>query len=142
MNTDSHDRRCFPLAFEQLFETQDGAMQDKILITSNSGRFRRCFVNRILQNQQGATGLEYAVLSALVALVLLATVSYSGQSAARTFQLVSTPIAIANGGGTVGTTGTNDLGDPDGSQSTIPESGDEIDGWASGGKNENFDPSR
>jgi pilus assembly protein Flp/PilA len=60
-------------------------------------------MNRIisfLRNEEGATALEYGLIAALIAGVIIAAVTTLGQSVSTTFSSISTSMAGATGGTT------------------------------------------
>ncbi len=56
-------------------------------------------VMNFIQDEEGATALEYGLLAALIAAVIVASVRLLGQTLNGTFTNIEQQIAGANGGG-------------------------------------------
>lgn len=56
-------------------------------------------ITNFLRNEEGATALEYGLIAALIAGVIIAAVTTLGQSVSTTFSSISTSMAGATGGG-------------------------------------------
>ncbi|WP_111430161.1 Flp family type IVb pilin [Rhodobacteraceae bacterium DSL-40] len=76
--------------------------------------FKRVFP-RLARNDDGATAIEYGLLAALIAVVIIAALSGIGEQLQGTFQKVEAELKSANdsssGGGTGGGATTPDTGD-------------------------------
>ncbi|MCB1354184.1 MAG: Flp family type IVb pilin [Rhodobacteraceae bacterium] len=75
--------------------------------------FKRVFP-RLARNEDGATAIEYGLLAALIAVVIIAALSGIGTQLNDTFTKVQTELKSANdssGGGTGGGATTPDTGD-------------------------------
>ena len=57
-------------------------------------------IRNFLRNEEGATALEYGLIAALIAGVIIAAVTTLGQSVSTTFSSISTSMAGATGGTT------------------------------------------
>lgn len=57
-------------------------------------------ITSFLRNDEGATALEYGLIAALIAGVIIAAVTTLGQSVSTTFSSISTSMAGATGGTT------------------------------------------
>lgn len=62
------------------------------------------------KDQRGATTLEYAILMALLAYVMLAGLAYQARFTFTTLAVAANTLATVNGGGTIGTTEPNSEG--------------------------------
>jgi pilus assembly protein Flp/PilA len=54
--------------------------------------------NNLIADEQGVTAIEYGLIAALVAVVIIGAVSATGSSLQSTFSAVSTELNTANGG--------------------------------------------
>jgi pilus assembly protein Flp/PilA len=54
------------------------------------------FVNRLRDEEEGATAVEYALMVALIAVVIIAAVTLIGQESSETFQNVADNIGATN----------------------------------------------
>ncbi len=50
-------------------------------------------INRFMKNEDGATAIEYGLIAALIAVVLIAAVSNLGNTISNKFNTVSTAVA-------------------------------------------------
>lgn len=55
------------------------------------------FVTRFLKDESGATAIEYGLIAALIAVVLVGTLQLVGKSLNTTFTTISTKLDEANG---------------------------------------------
>ena len=58
---------------------------------------KRVFDN-LIADEKGVTAIEYGLIAALVAVVIIGAVSATGSSLSTTFSTVSTSLDTANGG--------------------------------------------
>lgn len=68
--------------------------------------FKR-FVPRLARNEDGATAIEYGLLAALIAVVIIAALSGIGEQLTNTFEKVETELKTANTSGSGGGGGTS-----------------------------------
>jgi len=59
----------------------------------------KSLVSRFVKDESGATAIEYGLIAALIALVIIGAVSTIGQTLLTKFQAINTGIANAGGGG-------------------------------------------
>jgi pilus assembly protein Flp/PilA len=55
------------------------------------------FVTRFLKDESGATAIEYGLIAALIAVVLVSTLQLVGGELGKTFTKIQTSLASANG---------------------------------------------
>jgi pilus assembly protein Flp/PilA len=56
----------------------------------------RIFTNRLRKDEEGATAIEYGLLAALIAVVLIVTIRLLGTELRTTFAAVQTELGTAN----------------------------------------------
>ena len=54
-------------------------------------------IKRILQDESGATAIEYGLIAALIAVAIIASLQAVGNNLSSTFGTVSTSLSNANG---------------------------------------------
>jgi pilus assembly protein Flp/PilA len=54
------------------------------------------FIRKIRKDQAGATAIEYGLIAALIAVVIIITVGAAGNNVNATFSKISTRVASAN----------------------------------------------
>ena len=54
------------------------------------------FIKRILQDESGATAIEYGLIAALIAVAIIASLQAVGNNLSGTFGTVSTSLSNAN----------------------------------------------
>ena len=57
------------------------------------------FITRFLKNESGATAIEYGLIAALIAVVLVGALSATGDSLEGAFNKISTEVNTATGSG-------------------------------------------
>ncbi|MBU1346053.1 MAG: Flp family type IVb pilin [Alphaproteobacteria bacterium] len=62
------------------------------------------FINKFVQDESGATAIEYGLIAALIAVVIIGAVQVLGTNISTAFTTVATSIGGAGGGGTGGGT--------------------------------------
>jgi Flp pilus assembly protein, pilin Flp len=64
-------------------------------------------VKRFWADEEGVTAIEYGLIAALIAVVIIASVKIVGTQLDATFGKIGTELTTANGGGAGGGTGGN-----------------------------------
>lgn len=55
-------------------------------------------VNRFIRDEEGVTAIEYGLIAALIAVVIIASVKIVGTQLDATFSTIGTELTTANGG--------------------------------------------
>jgi pilus assembly protein Flp/PilA len=65
-------------------------------LTSNLPSRKNGLIFAFVQNERGATAIEYGLIAALISVVIIATITTVGTQLSATFNTISTAISGAN----------------------------------------------